>query len=270
MQPATYLDHASRIERLVAELRSDLTRSVSLGEMGEIAAMSPFHLNRVVREITGLPPVALHGAFRLQEAKRLLLTTDASVTDACFEVGFSSLGSFSSRFTLQVGATPSDFKRSPLVVDGYVDQLVSMIDRRPHLTLLRGVSGEIVGEGIDDGLIFIGVYPSAVARGFPVCGEVLRRPGPFFIPHVPDGTWVALVACVVPTGSAIDWVMPDNEPWVGASAPITVVEGHATSEVVIRLRRRSPIESPVLLAPLATPHILGVVRGRLAQMAAAG
>jgi AraC-like DNA-binding protein len=39
--------------------------------------MSPFHLNRVVREITGLPPVALT-ALRLQEAKRLLLTTDAS------------------------------------------------------------------------------------------------------------------------------------------------------------------------------------------------
>jgi len=72
MQLATYLDHSYRVERLVAELRSDLTRPVSLGEMGEIAAMSPFHLNRVVREITGLPPVALHGAFRLQEAKRLL------------------------------------------------------------------------------------------------------------------------------------------------------------------------------------------------------
>ena len=270
MQPATYLDHASRIERLVAELRSDLTRAVSLGEMGEIAAMSPFHLNRVVREITGLPPVALHGAFRLQEAKRLLLTTDASVTDACFAVGFSSLGSFSSRFTSQVGATPSDFKRAPLVVDGYAEQLVALIDARPRLTVMHGVSGELVGEGIDDGLFFIGIYPSAVARGFPVCGEVLRQPGPFVVPNVPDGTWVALVACVTSAGPSIDWVMPDNEPWVGVSGPITVVEGRATSEIVIRMRRRSAIESPVLLAPLATPHIVGTIRGRLDRLAAAG
>lgn len=270
MQPATYLDHAARVERLVAELRSDLTRPVSLGEMGEIAAMSPFHLNRVVREITGLPPVALHGAFRLQEAKRLLLTTDASVTDACFEVGFSSLGSFSSRFTAQVGATPSEFKRSPAVVDGYADQLVSMIDARPHLALARGVPGRVVGEGIDEGLIFVGVFPSAVARGYPVCGEVLRRPGRFFIPNVPDGTWVALVACTASAGSSIDWVMPDNEPWVGVGGPFTVVDGRATGEVVVRLRRRSTIESPVLFAPLATPRILGTISGRLERLAAAG
>ena len=270
MQLATYLDHSYRVERLVAELRSDLTRPVSLGEMGEIATMSPFHLNRVVREITGLPPVALHGAFRLQEAKRLLLTTDASVTDACFAVGFSSLGSFSSRFTAQVGATPSDFKRSPAVVDGYADQLMAMIAGRPHLALMGGVTGEIVGEELESGLIFVGIYPSAVARGYPVCGEVLQRPGRFLIPHVPDGTWTALVACVTSAGASTDWVMPDNEPWVGVGGPVTVVNGRATTEAVVHLRRRSTIESPVLFSPLATPRILGVVRDRMARLMSSG
>jgi AraC-like DNA-binding protein len=144
--------------------------------MGEITAMSPFHLNRVVREITGLPPWR-STALRIQEAKRLLLTTDASVTDACFAVGFSSLGSFSSRFTSQVGATPSDFKRSRWSSTATSTSSSRMIEARPQPVAERGHLGEIVGEGIDDGLIFIGVYPSAVARGFPVCGEVLRRRG---------------------------------------------------------------------------------------------
>ena len=269
MQPATFLEHSYRVERLVAELRSDLTRPVSLGEMGEIAAMSPFHLNRVVREITGMPPVALHGAFRLQEAKRLLLATDASVTDACFAVGFSSLGSFSSRFTAQVGASPSDFKRSPAVVDGHADQLSAMID---FISVLqappRGLAGEIVGDGLTEGLIFIGVFPSGIARGYPVCGDVLRRPGPFVIANVPDGRWNVLVACIPAARSSIDWVMPDLETRVGIDVGVVVRGGRAGRPVVIHLRRRRMIDPPVLLSPLATPHIVGVIQGKIDRLTA--
>lgn len=272
MQPATYLDHRLRVERLITEVRSDLSRPVSLGEMGEIAAMSPFHLTRVVRELTGLPPVALLGAFRLQEAKRLLLTTDATVTDACFAVGFSSLGSFSSRFTSQVGATPSVFKRSPAVVDGYADRLSSMIASWPEAKAgmpTRGLGGEVVGDGIGEGLIFIGVFPSGIASGYPVCGDVLRRPGRFLIPNVPDGRWTLLVACLPAARASIDWVLPDNETRVGIVDSVVVQDGRVRQPVVVHLRRRSPIDPPVLLSPLATPHIVGMVQTKLARSATA-
>ncbi len=269
MQPATYLDHSSRVERLVAELRSDLTRPVSLGEMGEIAAMSPFHLNRVVRELTGLPPVALHGAFRLEEAKRLLLTTDASVTDACFAVGFSSLGSFSSRFSAEVGVTPSDFKRSPSVVDGHADQLNDLIAFSSALRAPEhGVKGEVIGHGLPDGLIFVGVFPSGIARGYPVSGAVLHRPGPFVVANVPDGRWNFLVACIPTARSSIDWVLPDSEARIGSAEGIAVHGGRTPGPVLVHLRRRRPIDPPVLLSLLAAPHIVGMVRQKVDRLRA--
>lgn len=266
MQPATYLDHTVRLERLVTELRSDLGRPVSLGEMGEIAAMSPFHLTRVVRERTGMPPVALHGAFRLQEAKRLLLATDATVTDACFAVGFSSLGSFSSRFTSQVGATPSEFKRSPTVVDGHADRLLAVADLRPCSPPLGGIAGEVIGEGVGDGLIFIGVFPAAIARGVPICGDVLSRPGRFAIPNVPDGRYMLLVACLPSARTPVDWVMPDIETRVGAAGPITVRDGRAARRVTVPLRRREPWDPPVLLSMMATPRVVEMSERKLLRL----
>ena len=51
---------------------------------------------------------------RVERAQELLRTADLSVTEICAAVGFSSLGSFSSRFRQQVGMTPSEYRRRTL------------------------------------------------------------------------------------------------------------------------------------------------------------
>jgi AraC-like DNA-binding protein len=48
---------------------------------------------------------------RIEEAKKLLLLDQHSVTEVCFEVGYESLGSFSSRFRLLTGLSPVAFRR---------------------------------------------------------------------------------------------------------------------------------------------------------------
>src|SRR4029453_11315599 len=91
--------HAQAAERVISAMRERLDQPFSLEEMSEVAIMSPFHFNRPFRELTGIPPCQFLSAVRLQAAKRLLLTTDLSVTDICFEVGYNSLGTFIRRFT---------------------------------------------------------------------------------------------------------------------------------------------------------------------------
>lgn len=61
---------------------------------------------------------------RLEEARRMLESTDRSVTEVCFEVGFSSLGSFSATFHRRVGAPPSRFRRRWTSVPGDLGILV--------------------------------------------------------------------------------------------------------------------------------------------------
>jgi AraC-like DNA-binding protein len=83
---------------------------LSLREIARAAALSPSHLLRVFAQVYGVTPHQFVIARRLQEAERLLKQTEMSVTEICFEVGFESVGSFSSLFHRKVGVSPSGFR----------------------------------------------------------------------------------------------------------------------------------------------------------------
>jgi AraC-like DNA-binding protein len=73
--------------------------------------MSAGHLSRQFRLAYGEPPYSYLMTRRIERAMTLLRRGDLSVTDVCFTVGFSSLGTFSTRFTEIIGMPPSTYKR---------------------------------------------------------------------------------------------------------------------------------------------------------------
>jgi AraC-like DNA-binding protein len=73
--------------------------------------ISPSHLIRQFEAVFGITPHQFRIEARLDLAKRLLASGEYSVTDACMEVGFSSLGSFSTLFLARLGETPSAYRR---------------------------------------------------------------------------------------------------------------------------------------------------------------
>lgn len=101
------------VERVIAAMRERIDGALSLGAMAEIAHLSPFRFVRVFRGITGIPPGEFLGALRLERAKQLLLTTDLSVSEVCFEVGYNSLGTFATRFKQLVGVQLSRMRSLP-------------------------------------------------------------------------------------------------------------------------------------------------------------
>ncbi|KQY59259.1 AraC family transcriptional regulator [Aeromicrobium sp. Root495] len=72
--------------------------------------LSAGHLSRQFRLAYGEPPYAYLMTRRVERAMALLRRGDVSVTDACFAVGFSSLGTFSTRFSELVGVSPSTYR----------------------------------------------------------------------------------------------------------------------------------------------------------------
>lgn len=72
--------------------------------------MSAGHLSRRFREAYGEPPYSYLLTRRVERAMALLRRGDRSVTDVCFAVGFSSLGTFSTRFSEIVGMPPSTYR----------------------------------------------------------------------------------------------------------------------------------------------------------------
>ena len=74
--------------------------------------MSAGHLSREFRLAYGEPPYGYLMTRRIERAMALLRRGDLSVTEVCFAVGCSSLGTFSTRFTELVGVPPSTYRRN--------------------------------------------------------------------------------------------------------------------------------------------------------------
>jgi AraC-like DNA-binding protein len=87
------------------------TRPLDLDELADIACLSKYHFARFFKATYGLAPMEYVSQRRIERAQDLLRATNLTVTEVCFAVGYSSLGSFSSRFRALVGESPSEFQR---------------------------------------------------------------------------------------------------------------------------------------------------------------
>ena len=86
-------------------------QSLSLSEIAGVAGLSKFHFLRLFRATYGITPMEYVSRRRIERAQDLLRATNLTVTEVCFAVGFSSLGSFSSRFRRLVGESASVFQK---------------------------------------------------------------------------------------------------------------------------------------------------------------
>jgi AraC-like DNA-binding protein len=87
------------------------TEPLDLDALAAVAGVSKFHFQRLFTATYGMSPAAHVSRRRVERAQDLLRATNLTVTEVCHAVGFSSLGSFSSRFRELVGETPSEFQR---------------------------------------------------------------------------------------------------------------------------------------------------------------
>ncbi len=92
-------------------LRDGLCEPWTLAELGREADLSEWHLLRAFRSAFGETPHAYLTRLRLERAKELLALSSRPVTEVCFDVGFTSLGSFSTLFRRRVGLSPAGFRR---------------------------------------------------------------------------------------------------------------------------------------------------------------
>src|ERR1700745_3343173 len=83
---------------------------LSLDQISEKACFSRFHFLRLFRQAFKKTPHQYLIERRIEKAKELLASEEIRVTDVCFEVGFQSLGSFSTLFQKRVGQAPITFR----------------------------------------------------------------------------------------------------------------------------------------------------------------
>jgi AraC-like DNA-binding protein len=93
----------------------DYRAPLDIPALARLVHVSEAHFIRTFRATFGETPHRYLQRRRVERAMFLLRESDASVTDVCFEVGFSSLGTFSRTFRDIVGESPSQYRRRPRI-----------------------------------------------------------------------------------------------------------------------------------------------------------
>lgn len=104
------LDDLVRLRQARDRMDRDYAQPLDVPLLASEAHMSVGHFQRSFKEAFGETPYSHLMTRRIERAMALFRNTDKSVTEVCMEVGCTSLGSFSSRFTELVGETPSAYR----------------------------------------------------------------------------------------------------------------------------------------------------------------
>jgi AraC-like DNA-binding protein len=107
----TRLEDLTRLRRVRDRIDREYAKPLNVEALAAGVHMSSGHLSRQFRDAFGESPYSYLMTRRIERAMALLRRGDLSVTEVCFEVGCSSLGTFSTRFSELVGMSPSEYRR---------------------------------------------------------------------------------------------------------------------------------------------------------------
>ncbi|WP_130353606.1 helix-turn-helix domain-containing protein [Agromyces ramosus] len=138
---------AEELNRRLLRARDAMDRSyaepLDVRAVAAVAHISPAHFSRCFRAVFGESPHRYLQRRRVERSMFLLRESDRTVTDICFDVGFSSVGTFSRTFREIVGQTPSAYREGhgPIVAPHCV-QLAAM---RPRSSAGRPAQQSTIG-----------------------------------------------------------------------------------------------------------------------------
>ncbi|MCX6465561.1 MAG: AraC family transcriptional regulator [Pseudonocardiales bacterium] len=244
------------VRRAIGMLHDNYHEPITLTDLAAEVYVSPFHFSRLFAKATGVTPGRYLTAVRLFEAKRLLLTSDLTVSDIVCSVGYSSVGTFTSRFTRAVGMTPSQY-REPQVRDLLL-AIAPHFQRLPSLEALRdagrGCAGKPRGNAsitaridlpVDQapGNLLVGVFAETIPQCGPVAFTGLQRTrsATVTLENVPPGRWLVLAAAEHPTadgGHALSF---------GSLRQPVTVTGDENVPVRVRARALQPTDPPIAI-----------------------
>lgn len=244
----TLADHTQAVERTIQVMHSHMQEELTLEDLAAVAYLSPSRFKHVFRHLIGIPPGEFLSALRLQAARRLLLTTTLSVTDICFEVGYNSMGSFTSRFTQMVGLPPRLLRQRARVFEPPAQELVRSPVTFSDGALKRTLLGRISGPVTFRGTIYVGLFAGPVPQGRPVRCTKIDSPGWYLLHDVPDGTYHLRAAAFPMAGDLQSSLLPGEKQLLGNNAtPLVVRQGRISGDTNLTLHAPRLTDPPLVM-----------------------
>lgn len=105
-----YLSPA-RLARVIDYIESRLDHEIHLGDLANVAGLSPFHFSRVFKLATGETPYHFVALRRLDRARAMLMSGEVPLAELALACGFASQSHFTAAFTKAVGMPPGRYRR---------------------------------------------------------------------------------------------------------------------------------------------------------------
>jgi AraC-like DNA-binding protein len=251
----TFEAYRAAVERAIRYMKQHLGEPLDLDQMARIAAVSKFHLVRVFDEVTGTTPHHFLACLRMQRAKELILKSELAITDVCLEVGYTSLGTFSTTFSELVGVSPQEFRTMPRRLSA--KRFATAIWR--YLAARRKIAGPTI-EGVVEGprtprgFTFVGTFTRGVPLGVPASGTVMVGHGKFCIER-PAMAEFHLLAALVPLSANFTDMVANLPVRLVASLRVQNDEANRLSKPRLRLRPLRLTDPPIVLALPALPPL---------------
>lgn len=102
--------NSEKIERIYNHIKNNFDKKIMLDEAAELLNMSTVSFGRLIKQRTGKTFVEFTNEIRLGYATRLLIETNKSVSEICYECGFNNISNFNRTFKKKQGVTPSEFR----------------------------------------------------------------------------------------------------------------------------------------------------------------
>ncbi len=128
---AQHLGNLALLRRVRDRIDREYAKPLDVEALARSAHMSAGHLSREFKLAYGESPYSYLMTRRIERAMALLRRDDQSVTEVCFAVGCSSLGTFSTRFTELVGMSPGAYRRQARRVPAGVPPCIAKQVSRP-------------------------------------------------------------------------------------------------------------------------------------------
>jgi AraC-like DNA-binding protein len=245
----TVAAHTQAVERAIHVMHTHLHELLTLEDLASVACLSPFHFNRVFRRVIGIPPGEFLSALRFQTARQLLLTTPLSVTDICFEVGYTSTGSFTSRFTQLVGVSPRLLRQRAHQFEPQRSETGSSLSFVP-LTRSRKNSlfGRISSPVPFQGTIYVGLFTSPIPQGAPARCTRLSSPGLYGLHGIANGVYYLRAAAFPLATSLQACLLPGEKMLLGNNAdPLVMYNGHISGNPDLVLHTPRLTDPPLVM-----------------------
>lgn len=130
-----------RLRRARDLIDRDHAQPLDVPAMARVACCSPAHFSRRYRAAFGETPWQHLSTRRVERARTLLRETDLSVAEICLEVGFTSVGSFSTRFREICGVSPTEYRAAAPPAVGVPGCLVAGLARSSRNGVERATPG---------------------------------------------------------------------------------------------------------------------------------